>query len=380
MDFDLSALYAELTDGYTRAVRLDELFEVLARRVPGLVPSAAELAAERARALPDQLGVEIAEGQVLAQLLSQPQAGAHSVWSMLRPTADALARRDEFISRGEVDLGFAHVRRDGRAAIVELRNPDALNAEDDQTLAATETAVDLVLLHPEVEIGVMRGGVVEHPRYAGRRVFGAGLNLTRLYRGLIGYRFFVARDMGFVNKLYRGHSAPEFRPGEPERTTEKPWIAAVETYAIGGACQLLHVVDHVVAARGARMFLPARREGIIPGASNLRLARSVGERRARQAIMSGLEFIAGEPDGDLLCDEVVDAAAVDEAIARRIEMLTDSGLDNAAANRRAMRVAAEPLDLFRTYMASFARDQAALLRSPTLIANLERHWNARERG
>jgi (3,5-dihydroxyphenyl)acetyl-CoA 1,2-dioxygenase len=379
MDFDLSALYAELTDGYTRAVRLDELFEVLARRVPGLVPSAAELAAERARALPDQLGVEIAEGQVLAQLLSQPQAGAHSVWSMLRPTADALARRDEFISRGEVDLGFAHVRRDGRAAIVELRNPDALNAEDDQTLAATETAVDLVLLHPEVEIGVMRGGVVEHPRYAGRRVFGAGLNLTRLYRGLIAYRFFVARDMGFVNKLYRGHSAPEFRPGEPERTTEKPWIAAVETYAIGGACQLLHVVDHVIAGRGARMFLPARREGIIPGASNLRLARSVGDRRARQAIMSGLEFVAGEPDGDLLCDEVVDPGDVDDAIAQRVAALTDSGLDNAAANRRAMRVAVEPLDLFRSYMAVYARDQAALLRSPALIANLERHWNARSR-
>jgi (3,5-dihydroxyphenyl)acetyl-CoA 1,2-dioxygenase len=372
-------LYAELTDDHTRALRLDELLVQIARTVPGLAPTETQLAAERARALPDQLGIEVAQGQVLAHLLSLPVAGAHIVWSMLRPTAGALARRDEFVARGEVDLEFVHLRRDGRAAVLELRNPAALNAEDDQTLAATETAVDLVLLHPEVEVGVFRGGVVEHERYAGQRVFGAGLNLTRLYRGLIPYRFFIDRDMGYVNKIYRGHSAPEFRPGEPERTTEKPWIAAVETYAIGGACQLLHVIDHVIAQRGARLFLPARREGIVPGASNMRLARSVGDRRARRAIMSGLEFVAGEPDGDLLCDEVVEAGEVDAAIARRVESLTDSGLNNAAANRRMMRVADEPLDLFRAYMAAFARDQAALLRSPALIANLERHWNARQR-
>jgi len=372
-------LYAGLTDDYTRAMRLDELLANVAERVPGLAPTAAELEAERARALPDQHGIEFAQGQVLAQLLSRPRSGAHMVWSMLRPTRRALELLDEFVARGEIDLTFAHVRRDGVAAVVELRNPSALNAEDDQTLAATETAVDLVLLHPEVEIGVFRGGVVTHERYAGRRVFGAGLNLTRLYRGLISYRFFIDRDMGYVNKLYRGLSSPEYRPDEPERTIEKPWIAAVETYAIGGACQLLHVIDDVVAARGARMFLPARREGIIPGGSNLRLARSVGDRRARRAIMSGLEFIAGEPDGDLLCDQIVEPDEVDDAITRRVAALTDSGLDNAAGNRRMMRAGDEPLELFRTYMAAYTREQAALLQSPALIANLERHWNARER-
>ena len=60
------------------------------------------------------------------------------------------------------------------------------------------------------------------------------------------------------------------------------------------------MVDHVIAERGARLFLPARKEGIIPGASNLRLPRAVGERLARQAILSGREFVAGTPEGDLL--------------------------------------------------------------------------------
>ena len=215
---------------------------------------------------------------------------------MLRPTAEALERLDDFRATGVADLGAAHLRREGRAGVLELRNPRHLNAEDDSRSPATEVAVDLALLDPEIEIGVFRGGVVDHPRYAGRRIFGAGINLTLLYRGQVSYLFYIVRDLGYVNKLYRG-LRPVHRPAEPEQTTEKLWIGAVETYAIGGACQLLHVMDHVIAERGARLFLPARKEGIIPGASNLRLARAVGDRLARQAILSGREFVAGHARG-----------------------------------------------------------------------------------
>ena len=240
--------------------------------------------------------------------------------------------------------------------MLELRNPRHLNAEDDSTLPATEVAVDLALLDPEIEIGVFRGGVVEHPRYAGRRIFGAGINLTLLYQGAVSYLFYIVRDLGYVNKLYRGLSGPE--------PTEMLWIGAVETYAIGGACQLLHVMDHVIAERGARLFLPARKEGIIPGASNLRLPRAVGARLARQAILSGREFVAGTPEGDLLVDETVEREEVDAAIEARIEALTSSGLVNAAANRRALRVGEEPLDTFREYMALYCREQAPATSAP----------------
>jgi thioesterase DpgC len=135
----------------------------------------------------------------------------------------------------------------------------------------------------------------------------------------------------------------------------------------------------VIAERGCRLYLPARKEGIIPGASNMRLARAVGDRIARQAILSGREFEAGQPDADLLCDEVVEPGAMDAAVAARVEALTSSGLVNAAANRRMMRIAEEPLELFRTYMAVYAREQAHCHFSPALIANLERHWDARNR-
>src|SRR3954452_10287276 len=86
-------------------------------------------------------------------------------------------------------------------------------------------------------------------------------------------------------------------------TIEKPWIAAVEAFAIGGGCQYLLVMDYVVAARDAYMTLPARKEGIIPGAANLRLARFTGDRIARQAVMYGRRLDCDSPAGALICDE-----------------------------------------------------------------------------
>jgi (3,5-dihydroxyphenyl)acetyl-CoA 1,2-dioxygenase len=372
-------IYADLTDDLATPLRVEELVERAAERFPGLAPTREELAAERERPLAEKEGSEIAQGLLLAHVLASPRAGAHLVWAMLRPTAEALERLPELQASGEVDLGAAVVRREGAAGVVEMRNPRHLNAEDDTTLAATEVAIDLVLLDPEVEVCVLRGGVVDHPRYAGRRILGAGINLTHLYRGLISYLFYVVRDLGYVNKIYRGLSGPEPLPGPLEETTEKLWIAAAETYAIGGACQLLHVVDHVIAERGCRLYLPARKEGIIPGASNLRLPRVVGDRVARQAILSGREFEAGTPDGDLLCDEVVEPGEMDAAIARRVDALTSSGLVNAAANRRALRLGQEPGDVFRAYMALYAREQAFCHFSPALVRNLERNWSAHER-
>ena len=362
-------LYDELTEGGERWLRLEELLYAAARRLPGIAPTPAEIEAERARALADKRGVELAQGLLTSALLSDPRAGRHLVRAMLRATEQARARLEEFAATGVADLGVVLLRRVGRAGILELRNPRHLNAEDMTTLGPLETAVDLILLDDRIEVGVLRGGVVDHPRYAGERVFGAGINLTHLYAGRIDFLFYLTRDLGYVNKIFRGLDSGE----------EKLWIAVVERFAIGGACQLLHVVDHVIAARGARLSLPARREGIIPGASNLRLPRFVGDRAARQSILSGREWVAGEPDAAALIDEVVDPGEVDTALEARVEALTSSGLINAAANRRALRVASEPLDTFREYMALYAREQAYCHLSPQLARNLEEHWNARRR-
>jgi len=370
---DPAALYEELTDQGRRRRRLDELLYAAAERVPGIAPTAAEMEAERALALADKRGVELAQGELAGRWLDEASTGAHLIDAMLAPLPESLERLEDFRRRGVAELGPVRVTRSGRAGLLELRNPRYLNAEDGHTLGPTEVGVDLILLDDEIEVGVIRGGIVEHPRYAGERVFGAGINLTHLYQGRIDFLFYLLRDLGYVNKLFRGLRI------EGGGTVEKLWVAVVERYAIGGACQLLHVVDHVIAVRGARMHLPARREGIIPGASNLRLPRFVGDRAARQAILSGREWVAGEADAAALCDEVVEAEGVEQALADRIRALTDSGLVNAAANRAALRVGAEPEETFRRYMATYAREQARCHLSPALVRNLERHWHARQR-
>jgi thioesterase DpgC len=52
---------------------------------------------------------------------------------------------------------------------------------------------------------------------------------------------------------------------------------------------------------------------------------------------------------------------------------------SAGANRKAIRVAAEPRETLRRYMALYCREQGDCLFSPALIANLERNWNAKDR-
>ena len=154
---------------------------------------------------------------------------------------------------------------------------------------------------------------------------------------------------------------------------------ALDVFAIGGGCQYLLVMDYVVAASDAYMTLPARKEGIIPGAANLRLPRFVGPRIARQAILMGRRIDCDSPEGRMICDEVVPPGKVDATIDRVVEDMTGSGVVSAAGNRRALRVGEEPLDTFRRYMAVYAREQAYCHFSPALIANLERHWNAAQR-
>jgi thioesterase DpgC len=226
----------------------------------------------------------------------------------------------------------------------------------------------------------MRGGPVDRAKYAGRRVFGAGINLTRLYRGRIPFVWFLVRDLGYVHKLFRGIAAPGTVPDDVHgRATEKPWVAVVDAFAIGGHCQLLLVADYVLAAADAFLTLPARKEGIIPGFANLRLPRFTGDRIARQAIQYERRLACDSAEGRMICDEIAPAGAIDAAVDRVVAGLTSAGAVSAVGNRRAFRVGQEPFEVFRRYASVYAREQAYCHFSPALIANLERNWNARER-
>jgi len=372
---DAVAVYEQLTERRTKFLRVDELCRLAARAVPQLLPGEAALAEEASRALRDKQRLEVAQGEFLAAVLNDPAAGAHLCHAMLLPLPAARAQAAEFERKGSLDLGGASVHREGKAAVVTMRNPRFLNAEDESTLGPLELAIDVALLDTRSEICVLRGGEVEHPRYAGQRLFGAGINLTHLYQGKIRFLWYILRDLGLVNKLYRGLAKPGVSP-EVE-CIEKLWIGAIEGFAIGGHCQIVLTLDHVLAADDAYMTLPARKEGIIPGAANLRLTRFVGARIARQAVLAERRIDCSSPEGRMICDEIV--GDMDAAIARTVERLTGSGVVSAAGNRRAFRISEEPLDSFRRYMSVYAREQVQCHLSPALIANLERNWNAATR-
>ena len=376
----VTAVYDELTGSQTRLLRVEDLAASAAQVFTGLVPAPASIARESACTQRDKDGHEIDQGLLFAHILANEAAGMHLCHAMLLPHPDSQALADEFKKSGRVDLNNVFVEREGRAAIINLNNQKYLNAEDESTVDAQELAVDICLLDEASEIGVLRGARMESGKYQGRRVFCTGINLTHLYHGKVSYLWYLKREMGWLSKVFRGLAEPGHSPDEIlGRTREKMWLSAVDAFAIGGGCQYMLALDVNIAASDAYMTLPARKEGIVPGASNLRLPRFVGDRIARQAVMMELRIECDSPEGRMICDRIVAPGTLEVAVKEIVESITRSGMVSAASNRRAFRVAHEPLDLFRRYMAVYAREQAYCHFSPALISNLEKFWSADKR-
>lgn len=373
-------IYEEATRGCTLFLRVEDLVAAVSVAVPGLVPNAERLAREAGLEQRDKDGAEIDQGIFLAHVLAHERTGLHLCHAMLLPRPESAEFVNAFSAKSVLDLGPVRLERRGRAVHLIASNARHLNAEDDTTLDWMEAATDVAILDRGSDIVVMRGGTVTHPKYEGRHIFGAGINLTHLYRGKIPFLWFLRRDLGYVHKILRGIARADAVPDDVRGWgVEKPWIAAVDGFAIGGHCQLLLCMDYVLAATDAFLTLPARKEGIIPGLANLRLPRFTGDRIARQAIQYERKLQCDSLEGRLICDEIVARGEMDLAIDRVVAGLTSSGSVSAVANRRAFRVGAEPIDLFRRYCSVYAREQAYCLFSPALIANLERSWDARNR-
>ena len=74
-----------------------------------------------------------------------------------------------------------------------------------------------------------------------------------------------------------------------------PVIAALNGHAFGGGLEIALCCDFIYAASGARFALPEVRLGIMPGGGGTQnLARAVGERRAKELILSARQFTAEE--------------------------------------------------------------------------------------
>jgi len=370
-----SRLYQEVVEQNPQRQSLTELSYGLADIVPGLTPNRAEMAMERGRRQSAKEGLEIDQGIAYSALL-RSAAGGDLLRSQRLPTDEARWRLSDFQRTGAVEMPVVSVRRTAGVAEITVANQRYLNAEDEALGQQLEIAVDLALLDPGVRVGMVRGAVMEHPRYAGRRVFSSGINLTLLCTGQIPFLGFVMqRELGYLSKIQRGLWDPRQR-ADPGARGGKPWVAVVDGFAIGGGLQLMLTFDYVISSDTAYFTLPAAREGIVPGAANLRLGRVLGQRLSRQVLLGGRRIAARDPVAALLCDVVVAEDAVDGAVDQAVR-----AMDNPAvvANRHMITAFEEPEDQFRSYLAEFAEVQVQRLYSHDVLDRLEQEWMQRQR-
>ena len=370
-----SKIYREITNQLKLFLRIEDLCLKVNDIVPFLLPSLAEIEVENNLYLKDKEGLEIQQGIFLSALLQNEVEGLHLCKSMLLPLKMAEDRLDEYKKNGKISFKGAIVEHFEGYDLVTLNNPNYLNAEDNNTLLSLEAAIDISILSKKNNICVLRGSKVSHPKYKNKNIFGSGINLTHLYEGKIPFLWYITRDMGAVNKVLRGHSNRNFNIENPLFPNKnKIWFAGLETIAIGGGCQYLLVMDHIIADKNSFMTLPARKEGIIPGAANLRLWRFVGNRVARQAVQHGLKLEANSINGKKICDELIDVDDMDYIIDKRVKEFKKSGVVGATFNKRALVLGEENINQFREYMSIYCHDQAYCHFSNELILNLEKYW------
>jgi thioesterase DpgC len=343
------SIYDALTERRTVTLSLSRLLYSAAELCPGLTPTADEVEREQALPIASRNRVEIDQGLLLRGVLQDRTAGRHLIEGLRLPRQGSWDLSRRFDATGHLVLPTVTVTRVGQAAMVTMNNTRNLNAEDNQLMADLGCAVDVTLLSASVQVGVLRGGTMTHPKYAGRRVFGAGINLKELAAGNISYtEFLLDREFGFISKMRTGLSGGM-------AGCFKPWIVVVEAFAIGGGMQLVLAADHVIAEDNAYFSLPAAKEGLVPGVANLRLPRIFGRRGARQMILDGLQLQANAPDARRFCDEVCPTDQVDDAVAAAVLRLAPRA---SRVNRYLLNVAEEPVDAFREYMAEFVCAQA----------------------
>lgn len=158
-----------------------------------------------------------------------------------------------------------------RVAVVTLNRPGVRNAINAQVQADLRAALGELREDDGVGAVVLTG--------AGEKAFAAGADIGQL------------QDYD----LHTGLASSMQRLYDEVEAFEKPTIAAVNGYALGGGCELAMACDIRIAASTARFGLPETSLSVLPGAGGTqRLARLVGVGRAIDLILTGRMLSAGE--------------------------------------------------------------------------------------
>ncbi|HUN99817.1 MAG TPA: enoyl-CoA hydratase-related protein [Bradyrhizobium sp.] len=167
-------------------------------------------------------------------------------------------------------------RRDNFVLLVTMNRPEAANALN------TQMGLDLMELFEALTIDLegLRAVVLTGQ---GVKAFCAGGDLKQ--RNGMTDEAWQAQHLVFERMLRAILACPI------------PVIAAVNGAAYGGGCEIAAAADFVYASHNARFALTEVTLGIMPGAGGTQnLTRAIGERRAKELILSGLPFSAEEAE------------------------------------------------------------------------------------
>jgi enoyl-CoA hydratase len=163
-------------------------------------------------------------------------------------------------------LANVKVAREGHLALVTVDRPSKLNALDDATIAELDAVFDALERDDGVGAVILTGG--------GEKAFVAGADIGVLARqGVLDGKANARRGQALTLRIER---------------CDKPVIAAINGFALGGGLELALACDLRFASRNAKLGLPEVSLGILPGyGGTQRLPRLVGTGVALQLILTG---------------------------------------------------------------------------------------------
>jgi enoyl-CoA hydratase len=175
--------------------------------------------------------------------------------------------------------------REGAVALITLNRPKSLNPLNLPMLEALDAAVARAEADPEIHVLVFTG--------AGDKAFVAGGDIPDLNtrRGLAHYLDFGERIHAVFRRI---------------EICDKPTIAAINGWALGGGTELLLCTDMRIAVESARIGLPEINLGLFPGAGgSQRLMRQIPLCKAKELMFLGDRITAAEAERLGLINRVV---------------------------------------------------------------------------
>jgi enoyl-CoA hydratase len=215
-----------------------------------------------------------------------------------------------------------------------LHRPEARNALRTQTLAEIAAELDAAQADDAVGAVVLTGGL---------QCFAAGADIREM------------QPLGAIDVLLHERQ----RHWRRIATFEKPLLAAVCGFALGGGCELALACDLIVAGSNAQFGQPEVNLGLIPGAGGIgRLARTCGKALTMQMVLTGQPMSA---QAALAAGIAVEVDEPESALARAVELASIVAAKPALAVRLAKQAVLRAYELPLTEAIAAERQAFALL-------------------